>query len=155
MNKLLLFLCFVFFVLFSSCQDDPCDEKIESLVGINFRTIDSTGNDTDTLLPSLAIYSPENNNTLLRDTATDVNETTLPLAPSKDMSTFVLSFDSVTDTLYFYYQRDIKLVSQDCGFRTIFHLDSIHYSHSAIDSLQIIDKTVNSADAKHLEIFLF
>jgi hypothetical protein len=137
------------------CQDEPCNKTLESLVGADILTLDEQGSKIDSTLSNFSAYANERRDSLLYDSAQNVNSLLIPLCPDKDKCTYIFSIDSLKDTLQFYYTRDFKLVSQDCGFQAVYELDTIHFTKWNIDSVSIINSTVQSSDEKHLEIYLF
>ena len=154
--KVLTFIILLFPVVFlESCEDEPCDKNLDSFVGIDFLTINEESATEDSSLSYLSLYAISRPDSLLYDSTQNVTGILLPLSPKSDQSTFVFMIDSLNDTLEFRYNRDFKLVSQDCGFQSVFEIESVSSTNHQIDFLSVINTNVQSSDATHLEIYLY
>ncbi len=78
----------------------------------------------------------------LYDTAV-AKQITLPLSQLSDTSEFYFLFDSVfTDTLQVFVQRNVEMVSPECGFNTFFVIDSVRCTKNKVEQVIVVDKTV-------------
>jgi len=144
----------VFFIfIIHACEDTPCNQTMESLVGGQFFSLDTNNAKTDTIIPYLAVFSPEQPDTMFADSS--LNSVKLSLSPEKDETELVFAFSSARDTLIFRYTREFILVSQDCGFQTVYNIDTVISTKKSIDSLSLVNPIVNIDEKQHLEIFMF
>ncbi|MFO8236551.1 MAG: DUF6452 family protein [Bacteroidales bacterium] len=155
MNRwIFIFIAFLFLFTLIQCNDEPCDSVLETSVGISFHIIDTNDVQQSVSLSLLSVYALENDS-IFADSLGNVSQITIPLDPSRESCIYVLDADSLQDTLTFLYDSDVEFVSQDCGFKSTFELNSVNHTYHFIDSVNIIQTTVNSTDANNLEIFLF
>ena len=78
-------------------------------------------------------------NTLYKDSS--LTEILFPLS-TKDTSKFLVSFDSVEDTITFIYETTMEYASMETGFYNEFKLHGITFSKNRIDSIAITDSLV-------------
>ncbi len=142
----------LFVILIQACEDKPCNRTMESLTGVEFYSLDVNNAKTDTIIPYLAVYAPEQTDTMFADST--LRSMKLNLNPEKDETILIFSFGSAYDTIVFEYAREFRLVSQDCGFQSIFNIKNVTATKNAIDSLSLIDPIVDIDDKTHLEIFM-
>lgn len=149
---LFISLCLIFFMI--HCEDDPCEETLDIPVGVTFHTIDTNGTKQDIAISALSVYARDNDS-IVADSSLNVHELKLPLNPHAESCMFIFDADSLQDSISFLYDNNIEFVSQDCGFKSVYDIDTIISTNHFIDSLNIIQNTVNSSDENHLEIFVF
>ncbi|MFP4019718.1 MAG: DUF6452 family protein [Bacteroidales bacterium] len=152
-REFLLLISLGIIFLLIQCEDDPCEENLNTPVGVTFHTIDTNGVKQDVSITSLSVYALDNDS-IIADSSSSVHELKLPLNPHKDSCMFILDADSLQDSITFLYTHDKEFVSQDCGFKLVYELDTIISTGHFIDSLNIIQNTVNKSDENHLEIFV-
>ena len=60
------------------------------------------------------------------------------------------------DTLTFYYKRNLKFLSNACGYTYFYNIDSIHTTHLFIDSVHILNPGVTNVTnkIKHVQIYI-
>jgi hypothetical protein len=82
------------------------------------------------------------------------SKVSLTLNPKHDTSTFIFKTDSqnspVSDTIIFFYRRELKLVSSDCGFNMSYTMNDsnfISFTEAKIDTILEVKKTI-SADVE-------
>ncbi len=61
----------------------------------------------------------------------------------------------VSDTLRFYYTRELTFVSTPCGFMYNYRLSDIKYTHNYIDTIFIIDPYISTLDDENIQILLY
>lgn len=61
----------------------------------------------------------------------------------------------VSDTLKFYYARELSFVSTPCGFIYNYRLSDIKYTHNYIDTVFIIDPYISTLDDENIQILLY
>ena len=87
---------------------------------------------------------------------------TLSLSPDSTICQWAFTTDSIqyvktyhSDTLTFFYQRNLQFLSNACGYTYFYTLDSVHTTRHNIDSLHIINTSVtNNVNTKHLQIYI-
>ncbi|HOT14991.1 MAG TPA: DUF6452 family protein [Bacteroidales bacterium] len=136
------FILTIFLLLsFFSCTDSSdcfyvSNRKVRlTFVTANGKTI------KDTTISKFSIVTSDS--LPLYDTASG-QQIGLPLSQVADTSTFYIAFDSIaTDTLTFFYKRNLELISPECGFTTRFNLEHLKYSKNNITSVLFIDSYVD------------
>jgi hypothetical protein len=75
----------------------------------------------------------------------------LTLSPKHDTSTFIFKTDSlnspVSDTLIFYYKRELTLVSSDCGFNMSYIMNDtnpVDFTRAKIDTILDLNKSISA-----------
>jgi hypothetical protein len=75
----------------------------------------------------------------------------LTLSPQHDTSTFIFKTDSlnspVSDTLIFYYKRELMLVSSDCGFNMSYIMNDtnpVNFTRTKIDTILELRKSISA-----------
>ena len=88
---------------------------------------------------------------LFKDTALSVLN--LPLS-ANTKSSFLVSFDSVTDTIDFTYETSMKYASIETGFYNEYKLKSIDFTKNRIDSILITDSLVTKTWHENIKLYL-
>jgi hypothetical protein len=88
---------------------------------------------------------------LFKDTALSVLN--LPLS-ANNKSSFLISFDSISDTITFTHEASMKYASMETGFYNEFKLKSIGFSKNRIDSIQITDSLVTKTWHENIKLYL-
>jgi len=132
--------------------DRPCNETTLFPVKTGFyKNKDQTL--SDTLLSNLTVYAMARSDSLLADQDT-LTSISLPLSIFSDTSLFIFRLETVTDTLSFFYDRQMMLISQECGFAMFFSLKEVLTTHHFIDSLALTDKSLDANKKEHLQIIV-
>ena len=144
---------FVILFFTSGCNlDRPCEETTKFPVKISFYySQDQILNDT--LLNNLTVFALARSDSLIADSDT-LQSINLPLSIFSDTTLFVFRLNSVTDTLSFYYDRQLMLLSKACGFVMFFTLNEVQVTHHFIDSLSITDRSLDANKNEHLQIII-
>lgn len=77
----------------------------------------------------------------------------LPLSASESTA-YLISFDSMVDTITFFHQTNLKYASMETGFYYEYKLDSIHFTHNRIVSLQVADSLVTSKWHENIKLYI-
>lgn len=88
---------------------------------------------------------------LFKDTALSVLN--LPLS-ANTKSSFLVSFDSITDTIDFTYETSMKYASIETGFYNEYKLQSIDFTKNRIDSILITDSLVTKTWHENIKLYL-
>ena len=107
----------------------------------------------DTLLKDVTLYGIGREDSLLYNDI-DTNRLKYRLSPFSDTTKIVLHAFSKVDTLTFYYNRHLELVSQSCGFAMFFDIKEINFTKNFIDSLFLIDHSLDASKTEHLQVFI-
>jgi hypothetical protein len=127
----------------------PCEEPTEFPVVTGY--YDSTG--ADTTLSDLTIYGMGMEDSLLYDRDT-LQSVSLPLNPFTDTTRFIMTFGVHTDTLNFFYQRNLRMINPECGFAIFFEIKSFNHTYHFIDSVSLLDQNLDAQTQEHLQIFV-
>jgi hypothetical protein len=77
----------------------------------------------------------------------------LPLS-SNDTTSYLIAFDSKTDTVTFIHDTYQKYASMESGFYFEFKLKSINYTNNRIDSISITDSLVTQKWNENIKLYL-
>jgi hypothetical protein len=158
---LFLFLGLLATLLTGSCTQErqPC--LVPKTASLNIECVhfatDSATTPVDTLLP-MAIFGAATNSGFHGFIYTPNSSFILSLAPDSGVCQWLMTTDSfyvVPDTLTFFYQKQLKFISNACGYTDFFSLDSVHSTHNSIDSIIILNRSVtNDPKVKQLNIYI-
>ncbi len=139
-----LFLLALLMVLFSCASQEICDGDNQSEMVARFKK-ETDGTAKDTTLTGISVYGvrPGLIDSLLYDSVTAA-KIVLPLDPNHTYSTFVISVDTLQDTLTIHHQTEYYLISYTCGFAALFTLERTGISGSLINRSEIIDPVVDA-----------
>lgn len=76
------------------------------------------------------------------------------LDPYQDSCAFLLTIAAQSDTLSFTYSRSLELLSEECGFITTFEVNAFKSTYNGIDSVALIENSVNTENDQHIKIYL-
>ena len=77
----------------------------------------------------------------------------LPLS-ANDTTIFLISFDSVNDTITFIHETSMEYVSMESGFYNEYKLQSIDFTQNRIDSILITDSLVTKTWHENIKLYL-
>lgn len=150
MKKIFLHaIIFITSALCLTCTEESCDLETgvtvhagfystESLEQISIDSLDVYGLD----IPDSSLYSMA---------ATDNIE--LPLNPSANGCSFVISNAGRADTLVISYQPNLLFLSRACGYIYTFELKEVQFTANDIFNILIINNSVNPGDEENIQIF--
>ena len=93
-------------------------------------------------------------NELLIDNGKGIKRLFLPLRPDTTISTFLMTFHEQTDTLYVVHTPRQYFVSLACGCAIYHTITAAWSSDSRVDSIGIINASVENAVQDNLRIYL-
>jgi hypothetical protein len=73
---------------------------------------------------------------------------------TKDTSRFLISFDSIIDTITFFHNTSMKYASMESGFYNEFKLVKIGFSRNRIDSILITDSLVTKTWHENIKLYI-
>ncbi len=137
-------------LLLLSCSAQPCYEDTDPLMHTRLLL---SGTGEQAVADSLRVWSVTGSDTLLFVNSTRVNRFSLPLDPSHDHSTFMITLNGITDTAVVQYDRKPYLVSPACGYTMVSELTGVMSTHNIIDTVIIENKSVNLNGHQNLHLF--
>lgn len=148
--RLLLFLPFLGLV---SCQPDTVcrqDNTVALGISVQYLFTDSAGNTTTlNTLDSISVQGI-NNDSVLYTNQHNLDALWLPLRPDTSITAFTMLWHNQYDTLYIRHDNTLRFISHACGC-TIYHtIDSVWHRGNAIDSIAIINATVETTQQNNL-----
>lgn len=161
MIRILGVFCCLFFIVACQTQRDPC--LIPTDVNMRVRSMkkltDSTS--TDSVLVNLNLTAVDNDTLkYLYLGAKNISSFFVRLSPKTDSCLYLLQPDSSInslDTIHFYYGRQLKFLSNACGYTYFFTIDSVHFTQHNIDTIRIVNRDVttdvNTNPLEHVQIF--
>ena len=132
--------------------DRPCEESTRFPVKTGFYKYQDHIL-KDTLLQNLTIYALSRPDSFITEMDT-LQAVDFPLSPFSDTTLILFRLDTVSDTLSFYYDRQLMLLSKACGFVMFFTLNDIQATHHFIDSLSLTDRSLDANKKEHLQIII-
>jgi hypothetical protein len=88
---------------------------------------------------------------LFKDTTLSVLD--LPLSANSE-SAFLITFDSINDTITFTHDTSIKYASMESGFYSEYKLRRIDFSKNRIDSILITDSLVTKTLHENIKLYI-
>ncbi len=144
---------YVVLLFITSCTfERPCDEQVEFPVNTGFYFMDDSEM-RDTVLEGISLFGIGREDSLLYDSDTTAG-ISFRLSPFTDSSSMILSYGTLYDTLDFYYERELRMLSPECGFAFLFDIKELQSTGNFIDSVSLLDNKLQSIDAEHLQIFI-
>ncbi len=135
------------FVIYN-CSDNKCNQSVD----VNLKAeviIKDTVLINSEFIKSLSIFSPD----WLDSVHYNSSGYLLELSPFSDTTTFIFTSQGYLDTLWVLSDRQLVLLSQECGFVNNFVIDSVWYSTNNIDSLELINKNLTAQSDGHFKIY--
>jgi len=142
-------LIIVLIVACSGCTTEGCNDPGESLMVI---TLHETDNDDATIIDSLTVYGVGMDDLPLYDNS-QTGKIELPLNPASDRADYVIVNGLIHDTLKITYTATQHFISKACGYSFLYTMGSISYTNNRIDTILIINNTVNPSDEENLRTF--
>jgi hypothetical protein len=100
---------------------------------------------------NITVWGIGRENLWLKDTI--LQNIILPLSAG-DTTDYLISFDSVADTISFIHETTQKYASMETGFYYEFKLKSIEFTHHRLDSIQIIDSLVTMKWHENIKLYI-
>ncbi len=135
----------------SSCQtNNQCDTATESLVKINFYTIDSI--EQAVFVSPISVYGVGRSDSLLYENDS-ISSVSIPLSPNAETIGFVFDIGTYSDEILFEYKTSTYLESMDCGFIANYEINSVTYSTNIIDTIIILNNMVTIDNEEHIKLY--
>lgn len=135
-------------------QEEVCEELTSNPLRIGFYMTSESGQSLTALIDSLTVFGLNRPEDAIYDKQSAVSRIELPLDPGRDSCAFVLQFPEMTDTLFLYYQRELTLLSVECGFIMFYDLERVELTRHVITGIQVnVNQVTNSLD-EHLKVIV-
>ena len=140
----------VAFAVVSCESDSPCSENVVSRVNAGLYTL-VEGEEVTLTVDTLTMYGISRHDSVL--SGSNVSIFNFPLSMHAESSSFIMTADTLTDTLELFYTTRLVLISTQCGFTTNFDIQSLNFTENFIDSISIVKSNVDLTDEENLKIF--
>ena len=145
------FISLLIAITMSSCESNsPCSDNVVSRVNVGLYTI-IEGEETGLKVGQLSLYGISRPDSVLQ--GSNVSKFSFPLSMHAESSSFILTADTLTDTLELFYATRLALISPQCGFTSNFQIQSLNYTANFIDSISIVKSNADLTDEENLKIF--
>jgi hypothetical protein len=147
--------------VFFACntQRSPCMEPVSAQLNMHcYQHIDSNNTYIDTLLPNVNMGAIEIDSARYWYIGAKRSALfAIVLSPVMDTTHWIMQPDSavaVWDTLQFVYKRNLKFVSNACGYIYTYTLQQVSATHHCIDSVAVNDPEITTkASSEHVKVF--
>lgn len=148
-NKIRISGCLLVLFLFITCCEDFIDCESQDDIKLKMSFYKESENDfiPDTLRDVTVLTIASGPDTIF--TGINIISVGLPLNPASDTTVFVFSSPSMQDTLYFFYERMVHLVSPKCGGVVYFELKNLISPYNDT----IINKDVDIETDQNIQVF--
>ncbi len=157
-NKIYIFLTAMIFAACSS--SDECREETDVYMQAGFytKTLSPTTNKYSTTslsIDSLWVNGLGIDSFLYRDKKS-IKAIQVSLKKTEMQSDFIVRFNDITDTISVFYQNnDRYYLSLECGCIVVHKIDEVVSTNHFIDSISIINRDINTANAENIQIYHF
>ena len=150
-TKISLILFYIFTVIISCENEGPCSDNVVSRVNAGFYTL--TGDvENKVTLNQFSMYGTLNPDSVLH--GINVSKFEFPMSVHETSSLFIMTADTLTDTLEVLYSNKLVLVSRECGFTNNFMILSINFTENFIDSIAVVKENADLSNEENLKIFI-
>ena len=153
LKKTLFFAILAISLLYHACDDKAvCTEMATAYLQTGFyKAIE--GEEQDSALDNVTVYGLGIPEPVIQNDS-NVKQLKLPLNFSSDHSVFVITNDTVSDTLYLTYDTTLTFVSYECGFAPSYDIQDVGSSNNGFDSVIIVKSLVETDDDENIKIYL-
>ncbi|MDX9696195.1 MAG: DUF6452 family protein [Bacteroidales bacterium] len=136
-----------FFVIYN-CSDNKCNQSVDVNLKAEVIIKDMSLINSE-FIKDLSVFSPD----WIDSVHYNSSGYLLELSPFSDTSIFIFTSQGFLDTVWVLSNRQLVLLSQECGFVNNFAIDSVWYSTNNIDSLELINKNLTAQNDGHFKIY--
>lgn len=137
-----------FLMAFSACKE-VYEAPPQALVEAKF--INSDSETSAAISSSITVQGIGVETSWVKDTV--LSGIILPLSPN-DTTKFLISFDSIQDTLTFVHETFQKYGSMETGFYYEFKIKSVGFTHHRIQDLEITDSLVTKDWHENIKLYI-
>ena len=144
-------------ILMAACTTDTtCRKEMDVAMGLTLQADSLNANGHAVIYTNWDSLTVEvlGKNELLIDNGKGIKRLFLPLRPDTTISTFLMTFHEQTDTLYVVHTPRQYFVSLACGCAIYHTITAAWSSDSRVDSIGIINASVENAVQDNLRIYL-
>ena len=151
-NSLLLVIAVWYFI---SCTSDQCVLDTETFLNLEINVIDTNLLNAG-YLDSLSVYSPEWSDSIHSANKGASGSMFFSLSPVSDTTTIIITsqHEPEKDTIRFYHQKEMVLLSPECGFIFTFSIDSFYNTQNLIDSVKLVNNELIIDEEGYFQIYL-
>ncbi len=144
----------IFIVLFSSCEELPCEYSDGVLLNAGFFHLEGS-NITKASIDSFSLILLNSAEGFYEEKfINEVDTLSFPLSIIDSTTTIVLKYkNNLADTLIFKHTNNLLLINHECGFETFFNIDTVITSDNLIESVWISNATVNYGSFENIKIY--
>lgn len=153
-NRNWLFALLFLIILFSSCEELPCEYADGVLLNVGLFNLDGS-NISQASIDSFSLFLLNKDESFYEEEFLNkVSAFSFPLSISDSTTTVILKFNNkLADTLIFKHTNSLVLVNHECGFDTFFNIDTVTTSNNLIESIWISNATVNYGSFENIKIY--
>lgn len=86
----------------------------------------------------------------------DISKMFLPLSFQDDTSIFVISNNSLSDTIWVVHSKELQFISRECGFTFDFTIDTVLFTKTFVDSVALFYPKVSYGENfENVKIYLY
>lgn len=144
-------------ILMAACTTDTtCRKEMDVAMGLTLQADSLNANGHAVIYTNWDSLTVEvlGKNELLIDNGKGIKRLFLPLRPDTTISIFLMTFHEQTDTLYVAHTPRQYFVSLACGCAIYHTITAAWSSDSRVDSIGIINASVENAVQDNLRIYL-
>jgi hypothetical protein len=135
----------------TACDSEgPCSTNVISRVNAGIYTL-SGGKESALTVGQLSLYALSRPDSVLQ--GSNVREFDFPLSMHEESTSYVMTADTVTDTLELSYTSNLVWLSTACGFTASFTIREVNHTRHFIDSISLVNTIVDLYDVENLKIF--
>ena len=136
---------------FAGCDiGETCSDDVISRVNAGIYTI-TGGRESALTVGQLSLYALSRPDSVLQ--GSNVRKFDFPLSMHEESTRFVMTADTVTDTLELSYTSKLVWISTACGFTANFTIREVNHTQHFIDSISLVSTLVDLYDVENLKIF--
>ncbi len=147
-----VFLLIVLSLATGCTEDNLCEDIINNPLRIGFYVTEN-GEPVPGTLDSLSVIGLERKDSIYANQV-NVGQVEIPLDQSRDYCGFLFVFPHHNDTLKIDYERNLSLVSIECGFATFFEINDLKITNNRIQSHIIEEYNVTNVNEEHIRFIL-
>jgi hypothetical protein len=156
MRKYIIILsAFAIFLGFAACDnDEQCHKENYVMVQIGFykSVIDTLGKQTNqSTTLTVTANGSEQDSLLYNSVLTKYID--LPLNKFENVSSFDIILNDTLETFTVWHTNREEYLSFECGYITFFTIDSCQITKNYVDSVSIINNSVNTQDAENIRFY--
>ncbi|MDD5184699.1 MAG: DUF6452 family protein [Paludibacter sp.] len=143
----------LFLLLGISCTvDEGCRKSKTVNMGISFYHVVNKDTTTVMKIDSITVQGLGVDSILYNNTK-KLSKILVPLNKIVPESRFVITFDTIKDTITIEQTNKDEYLSLECGCIKVHSIDTVLTTNHFIDSVKISNHTVNTTNAEHLQIY--